>query len=364
MSTKLSDKRDTKSKTIGTSKMKIPTFTRNMQRARPQMLDGDRAPSSWHDPIPSTGSISRVDVKFAARLPEAAQRILRDLADEADEMNVLSHAQHLRREEIRDAQARAAAKIYELEHPISSYRGNSAAAIEDQKGIIGACKADLDRLGQRIETDGVFHRLIESARDLVRRVDRDKPITAYSGSAPQLRKNETAAEAVEARRRRLRELQADFSRTEVAPKLSADMKSQEIARIEALAKQGTPSAFATIERGEAIIWPTTTAELIDHSGGVSVPDFLAIIAHLHRDAMIAAVSREIDLMADDANALSDADRAKALIQIKRDMLAVEREEVSFVHAANSQGANLLYRPETDSRALLGLGDDMPAPRRD
>ena len=334
--------------------MKMPTFVTKMQRAKPQMFD-DRPPMRWHDPVPTSGMVGSIDIKFAANLPEAAQRIVRDIADELNETTLISHALHGRREEIREAMGNAGARISQLQSPLNTYRNQNGPALDEQRKIIADCRADLDRMDARAAEPNararVLGQLMEAARDLVRRapvqerkvekkgedgetiesVQSFKQIEAYVGPSPTLRKGETAAEAVENRRRRLRELEADLSRTMVAPKLSADMKAQEIARIEFLAKQGAPNAFATIERGEAIIWPTTTAQVIGQPAGAVVPDFMAIIAHLHRDAMIAAVSHEIDLMADDANALSDADRAKALIQIKRDTLAMEREEVSFVH---------------------------------
>jgi hypothetical protein len=263
--------------------MKLPKFVQKTQSAPPvRMFDDRPAPSMASSHDRPRGSVGRVDVKFAARLPEAAQRTMRDLADEADEMNVMSHALHERREKIREAMGNAEARISQMRSRLNSYRNNSEPAIEDQRKIIAECRADLDRLDARMAQLGakarVLSQLIEGAGDLVRRVDREKPIMLFSGASPAPRKGEDAADAVEARRRRLRELEADFSRTTVAPKLSADMKAQEVARIEFLAKQGAPSAFATIEQGREVIWPTTSAELNGQSGSATIPDILAIIA--------------------------------------------------------------------------------------
>jgi hypothetical protein len=96
----------------------------------------------------------------------------------------------------------------------------------------------------------------------------------------------------------------------------------------------------------------------------TVVDSVAMLAWLHRDAMIASIKREIAAAADDDSALSDADRETALAQIKRDKLATEREDVALVNLANSQGGRVLFRGDTDPRALLGLDENAPAPRND
>jgi len=302
-----------------------------------------------------TASIGRVDVRFTARLPEAAQRIVRDLADEANELNVMSHALNNRREEIREVKGHAEGRIQELQHP--SYKNHSGSAIEEQRKIIAECHADLLRLGERMADLNakarVSSQLIESARVLVRNADRDKPITLHTGPQPQLRKNETALEAIEARRRRLSELSADFDRTKVAPKLAADVKAEAIATINALAKRGTPDVFNAIETGGEIIWPTTQMYLPD--GMIAtVFDALGFDCWVRKDAIIAGIEREIGLMADDASALSDSDREKALTQIQRDMLATEREDAHLTRQAIAQGIRITYRGETNPVALLGL----------
>ncbi|MEH2570656.1 hypothetical protein [Bradyrhizobium sp. AZCC 2289] len=323
------------------------------------------APISNERPV---GSVASYDLGFAKRLPPEAKSILTNLANEAYEAKTVSLSLHNRRLDLRETVGAAKARLNEITANRAGYRSGVEASIAQQREFLAECEADLalveDRSKHVNATAATLGRLVESSRSLVNRIDRSTPITLYAGPSPQLRKNETASDAVEARRRRLRELEADFNRITVAPKLAADVKAQEIARIELLAKQGAPNALAAIEQGLPIIWPTTSADLIGQIGSATVIDFLAVIAHLNRDAMIAAVTREIDLMADDENALSDGDRDKQLKQIKRDILATSREEVAFVGMANTQGANILFRGDTDPRALLNLGDDMPAPRND
>jgi hypothetical protein len=211
----------------------------------------------------------------------------------------------------------------------------------------------------------VSSQLIESVRTLVRNADRDKPITLHTGPQPQLRKNETALEAIEARRRRLSELSADFDRTKVAPRPAAEIKAQERERILGLAKMGEPNAFMAIEQGLPIQWATKSVPIEGGSGGfVTVDDVVATLCMAIPDVMIARAEKAIDAVSDDEAALSDTDREKALIQIKRDQLATEREEIALVNLANSQSGNVLFRGDTDARALLTLSADMPAPRND
>lgn len=346
--------------------MKMPAFVRKTAQAAPVRMFGERQPLA-----PETTSrasiIGRVDVRFAAHLPEAAQRIVRDIAEELEEVIGTGDALNSRREAIREAKGFAESRIYELQSPMNSYAKQSGPEIANQQKIVAECQADFQRLeGRMAEVNAksrVLSQLIESARDLVRRAGREKPITVFSGPVPQLRKNETAANAVEMRQRRSRELDADYQRKRVSPMPSAEVKADKIAVIHALAKRGTPNLFNAIETGGEIEWPTTFVQLPDGSVA-TVHDALGFQCWLHRDAVIAGIEREIEAMADDENALTAVERDQQLTQIKRDKLATEREEVAFIRVANSQGAHIPYRGDTDCRALLGLSDDMPAPRND
>jgi hypothetical protein len=323
-------------------------------------------------PTPSherpTGSVGNFDLAFAKRLPQEARTILTEMADTGYEAKSTALQLHLRREDLRQEVGASRGRIAELTLNRAGYTSGVESSITKEREFLEERTAELARLEARLAqvgaTAATFNQLIESARALVRRVGA-APITLHAGPPAQLRKGETATDAIESRRRRVRELEADFNRAKVAPQLSSTVKEREIARIEFLAKQGAPSAFAAIEEGREVIWPTTSTNLTDQIGSVVVPDFLAIVAHLNKAAMVEAVTREIDAMADDANALSDTARAEALAQIERDMLAIEREDAWFTRAVIAQGIiGLTYRGDTDPRALLNLSDDLPAPRRD
>jgi hypothetical protein len=64
-----------------------------------------------------------------------------------------------------------------------------------------------------------------------------------------------------------------------------------------------------------------------------VPDVLGLLAWLHRDALVKAVSAEIDNMADDAHALSDTERQKRAAQLRAELLDLQREECELVEAS-------------------------------
>ncbi|WP_375764116.1 hypothetical protein ACE10X_07020 [Bradyrhizobium sp. Pha-3] len=179
---------------------------------------------------------------------------------------------------------------------------------------------------------------------------------------PRLAKNETWIEAIEGRRRRIRELRANADKFRAAPLRSDIVLQREIERINDLAKLGAPDAFDAIERGADVKWPMFKyLEFFPVVGRIKFEtgDALPLIAHLFRDQMIAAAKAAIEAVADDDAALSDADRARLVGEAERDALAVEREECALVRGAKAAGALVLFRPDADPRAVLGLADDMP-----
>ena len=85
-----------------------------------------------------------------------------------------------------------------------------------------------------------------------------------------------------------------------------------------------------------------------------MPDTVALVAWLHKDALIAALDREIASEADDKAALSHEAREKAVAETQADLLAVERDESWFVWQAQSQGLPVEHRPDIAPLALLNV----------
>ena len=127
-------------------------------------------------------------------------------------------------------------------------------------------------------------------------------------------KGESLPDAISRLQRRGRELRSELHKIESAPYLSSFAKQQMRAQIEALAMQGAPSVSDLIEHGRKIEFAMQRlqASVYGHEAptfaSTKVPDVLALTCWLHRDALIAALDREIDTEADDAAALSHVDR--------------------------------------------------------
>ena len=192
-------------------------------------------------------------------------------------------------------------------------------------------------------------------------------ITLYKGPSPSPQKREAPVEAVERCRRRYRELEADRHRIMCSPWHAAGAKLRARAEIEKLAERGRPSVLPLIETAEeTIAWRERLFSDVHMGNGqlvtaVGDPQALPLLFWLHKEALIQRIEAEIDAVSDDGAALTAQDRKKQLETIDRDRLALQREEDHWVSVAIEAGVAVLRRPEADPRAVLGLGDDMPAP---
>ncbi|HEU4806404.1 MAG TPA: hypothetical protein VFS91_11480 [Nitrobacter sp.] len=94
-----------------------------------------------------------------------------------------------------------------------------------------------------------------------------------------------------------------------------------------------------------------------------VPDTIALLAWLHRDALIAALDHEISTEADDATALSYEARQKADAEVQGDLLEIERQVAELTWLAQSQGLPVEHRADCSPLAILQL-QLVTAPRAD
>jgi hypothetical protein len=175
---------------------------------------------------------------------------------------------------------------------------------------------------------------------------------------PKLLKGETTLDAIERLRRRGRELKADLHRIRSAPFPSTYAKQRMREQIEALA-QGAPSVSRLVELDGPLEFQTQrlTSEVRGERLSLAfteVPDPVALVAWLHKDALIAALDREIASESDDKSALSHEARQKAEAEVMGDLLAVERDESWFVWQAQAQGLPCEHRGDISPLALLGL----------
>jgi hypothetical protein len=190
---------------------------------------------------------------------------------------------------------------------------------------------------------------------------------AYIGMVePKLKASYTIDAAIEDRRRRRRELIEDLKQVKAAPWHSAIAKERLRAEIDALAKDGTPDCAPLIDRNGNVRWPTSQTFVRSGGAGLASIDLLnpvAAMAWLFRDQIVAALDLQIDSLADDQNALTQQQRAEKESEIGRDILFVEREEEALIRIASGKGMAILRRVDADPRAVLGLADFMPAPKR-
>lgn len=169
--------------------------------------------------------------------------------------------------------------------------------------------------------------------------DRSVPAPKVSGAA--------LADAVETKQRRIRELASDIRTAECAPLPKDEAKRVIRSQLNELAAQGFPNLAPVIEgRGLPIDWPTHYS-----SGELLV---LPLIVALCRGQIIAEFDKVIDENWDDTHALSDAARDKRIAELKRDLLATEREEEVLVALATASGLPVLRRSEANILAVLGI----------
>jgi hypothetical protein len=92
------------------------------------------------------------------------------------------------------------------------------------------------------------------------------------------------------------------------------------------------------------------------------PDALALFCWLHKDALIAALESEVDLLADDLSQRIFEERATRIAALRAQLLEAERVEEALVCASEQSDAPVLRHNAADPRAVLGLSSALPAPR--
>jgi hypothetical protein len=321
-------------------------------------------------------------IDLADRLPPLARAKLERLRDERDAIRSALEGAMDRRDELRT----------ELQHWESRQRqlqsGTWAGVEHVGKGgqlsadhpAVREVAAKLSAIGPALErqlelvqrhTDkwNVMARLVTSLEDYLGRLG-NVELLPFDGDTT-VKVKGGIFDAVEGRRKRLRELAADRHTVESAPMPSAWCKTRAKEQIDQLAQRG-PDVLGLVEIGEPIRWPTRTLTIpvrtfsaAGDGGGVvhvEVVDTAGLIAWLDPEQLYERVAAEIDAMSDDKAALTDAARAARLAQIAGDKLATEREEDFLIERAEQEGMMIARRTDADARAVLHLSGDLPAPR--
>jgi hypothetical protein len=180
----------------------------------------------------------------------------------------------------------------------------------------------------------------------------------WDGPEPQLQKGEkTLLDAIENRRRRVREIMADLHRIRSAPFPSSWAKQRMREAVDQLAARGAPDPTNILENGGEIIWPSMRLTSDVHAAEralafTEVPDMLALVAWLMKDALIKRLDGEIASEADDAAALTHEARREREAEVLADLLACERDEAGLTWAAMEQSLPVEFRGDMNPLAIL------------
>jgi hypothetical protein len=188
-------------------------------------------------------------------------------------------------------------------------------------------------------------------------------LRAFDGPRPAPNGKETPQAAVARLRDRAATLKEELDALAAAPLDSATVKKMAVAQIEEFARAGRPDVAALfVHGGEGRIrWPERTAPVQLHNlrevapaaiGFSAVPD-VALVAWLHKDALIEAVTREIDAAARDDIA-RPLDREVEIGKLVENLLLTERAEAAATFRAWSDGLPVPAREDISPLALLDL----------
>jgi hypothetical protein len=174
---------------------------------------------------------------------------------------------------------------------------------------------------------------------------------------------------IEARRRRVRELRANWHTIQSAPFPSSYCRQRAREQVEQLAMCGAISVSRLVEADGEIEFPEIQiASTIYNAqpGAIAYHqriDVVGLIAFLHKPALIAALDRQIEDEADDGASLSHEDRQRRESEAQGDLLATEYVEAELVFRAQSAGLPVEHCADISPLALLGLRL-VTAPRAD
>jgi hypothetical protein len=317
------------------------------------------------------------------RLPAAAKTRLRDLRLLRDDSRNLARAIGDERNEARQTRAAAEGRLKELiggrrdspwGHVYSHYDRlpDDDPRVVEQNRLIADATANLARLNvladERSARAGQLGSLVSNVEEyLTTRLGKVATIKLHDGPVPTRKRSESIADAIERCRRRIRELVADRHAIASAPWHAAQAKARAKIEVEKLAARGEPNVLSLIEsatgtigwREQAYVDARVGDRMLYAAGDAAA---LPLLCWLHRDALIAKINRQIDVIADDKAALTREQRNEKIKEIDGDLLAVERDEEFWVGTAIADGMNILRRSDADPRAVLGLGEESPAPR--
>jgi len=332
------------------------------------------------------------------RLPPAARQKLVALRQTRDDAHAMLHP-------VSESLSKLRLERQELQHrlddltkpkprmlePVATGRNSAAGAgkssmiaFPEDHPMAVAARRDLTRATAALEHAEGLHQIRRASwssnAQLVRALEDylgklgGVEIAAFDGDVKSKFRG-TIADAVEQRRRRLRELKADARRVAVAPRPSAYCRKAIGDWLDELAERGAPRLLPLIEQGriDLVTLPEISRSETFHGAAkadgkfsptataviVRTPDVMALMAWLDRDRLQKRLLDEIDNLSDDDDALTDDQRAEAFRQIAIDRLAVEREEEALIEQAASQGQAIARRTDAEGVVFTTAGHPVP-----
>ena len=321
-----------------------------------QMLASDSAAAAASPPpSPNRRALvaSNDPAHVIAHLPAVLERY-HSIMDAAEDCRLLSRAIADGIQDERAEEGRLHAKITELR----GWRGGDATeALEEVNGKIAIIREKLARSHRRIADIGY-----EAQRALAQNVVgyltscRNAQLSEYSGPEPKLQKSETYAQGIERCRRDLRGIDMKLEQIVAAPIPSSEASRIASEEIDELARAGAPSVVALLQFGGKIGWQESTswAMGLDPSMAIAPTKQLESLAHdawRNKDSLKAQIRALIQENADDATALTPAERVERRAEVLRDKLHLERCEEYFIATGD---ATIARRPNADVRAILAI----------
>jgi hypothetical protein len=160
----------------------------------------------------------------------------------------------------------------------------------------------------------------------------------------------------------IQSFRSDLGEIEVAPWPAADAKARAIAEIDYLASRGAISVGNSVDHRSQLRWPNEKTHLVgfgskdehgrpDVWGKTTLSADVALLAWLHRDALVERVCAEIDAVSDDAIALSEEDRRSRTEKTQAQIMHAERVCAAIIWKTDAHDR---WPEEIDPRAVLGI----------
>jgi hypothetical protein len=221
---------------------------------------------------------------------------------------------------------------------------------------LDAAKDEIRRLQQ--EQQAIVRPNIEALEDWIARLDHSAKFVPARVPPVKISKSETVAGALGKVLGDQKRIEALIAKIQDAPRTTEEAKQGLRAQIEALAARGRPDVMPLFD-GDLVNWPRLQvigggAGLHQYSVVSEVADTEAVFAWLHRDALVAALDKEVETArADDADALSAEEQNAQLSQLTAALLVLQHQGEALISQLEGDGIPV-KRTCTLPEVLLGI----------